>query len=457
MSPERIKSSFRDRSGSVYLDGDTVFRTVNENYRNNYTHLISSDLAASLWEKKLLIPFEETRHEVTDSWKTLMVERLPFISYPYEWCFSQLKDAALLTLDVQLEALAHGMVIKDASAYNVQFHGGKPVFIDCLSFEVLREGEPWVAYAQFCSHFLAPLALINKVDLRCGALSRLWIDGIPLELASKLLPKHTLLSPSQTWHLHLHAWMQKRHADTRVSAKKARSVRVSKQTLEGIAKSLGHAVKSLSPPKAVTEWGDYYSDTNYSDEAFAAKMEVVTQVASRLRPDVLVDIGANTGVFSRIAAEYCGLVVAADIDPLAVEYHYNHLCSTGRKNILPLIIDLTNPSPDLGWACEERNSFIKRCDAGLVLALALVHHLVIGNNVPFGMIAEFLAGIGSYILVEFVPKKDSQVQRLLATRKDIFVDYDEETFLTALEKYFIVEERFSLPESVRSIFLLRRI
>ncbi|MBS1370612.1 MAG: class I SAM-dependent methyltransferase [Lentisphaeria bacterium] len=453
----RNGGSFRDPSGAVFTgEGGEILRSVNPVYRENYGLFLRSGLKDALVSAGLLIPFGEVPEAVAPgAFATLRAERVEFISYPYEWSFTQLKDAALLTLEIQRIALEHGMMLKDASACNVQFRRGRPVFIDLLSFESAGD-RPWNAYGQFCSHFLAPLALAAKRDIGFNALMAHWLDGIPLELASKLLPWSTRFSPGLLFHIHLHAKMQRRHFDGRAAAEKAKRVRVSIRNKLAFTGSLKSAVKALRRPGEETEWADYYDDTNYSDAAFAAKKELVSRIAAELRPKRVLDLGANTGVFSRLALRGENLVVAADVDPAAVDRHYRALKREKIAGVLPLRIDLTNPTPAIGWGNAERESFFSRCRFDLVMALALVHHIAITHNVPLPMIAETLAGLGETLVIEFVPKEDSQLQRLLATREDIFSEYHTEGFLRAFEPHFELIERLPIRETKRELFVFRR-
>jgi SAM-dependent methyltransferase len=453
----RVPASFRDPSGCVYTQDGEVFRTVNVSYASHYEHLKKSGLLGDLWKKGWMIPFDEDPiPRMSTAWKTLRVRRIPFLSFPYEWSFSQLKAAALLTLDIHEAALHKGMVLKDASAYNIQFEGTKPICIDCLSLEILEEGAPWAAYAQFCRHFLAPLLLMAKVHLGSLLMLRDYIDGIPLDVASAMLPLRTHVSPGIQLHIHAHARMQRRHADSRVSADKARTASVSRVTLMALAQNLRALVGHLKLPELSTAWGDYYSDTNYSPDAFESKRAHVSALLERVAPSTVLDLGANTGAFSRLALGRGASVVAADMDPLAVERHYETLKRDNVEDILPLVVDLANPSPSLGWHNEERASFLERCNVDIVLALALIHHVSIGNNVPLPMTARLFAAVGRNLVLEFVPKEDSQVQRMLATRVDIFDNYTLEGLLAAYDPYFTLVERREISGSMRTVLLFAR-
>ncbi|MDJ0788317.1 MAG: SAM-dependent methyltransferase [Myxococcota bacterium] len=460
---ERLPSSFRDPSGHLFHSDGTLFRQVNDVYRPSFELLESSGLLDALVSEGLLVPHEEVSTSLAPepgAYKVLRPEPLAFISYPYEWCFSQLRDAALLTLALQKRALAHGMILKDASAYNVQFRRGRPVFIDTLSFEAYEEGTPWVAYRQFCQHFLAPLALMAHTDVRLSQLLRIHIDGIPLDLASRLLPRLTRMRFSLLVHIHLHARSQQRHADSAAAgadeSQEHRSAKVSAAGMQGLVESLESAVRKLSWRPAGTEWGDYYTDTNYSEEAQSHKAELVGKMLDRVAPKSVWDLGANTGVYSRIAAAHADQVVSWDIDPAAVEKNYQQVREEEEREFLPLLLDLTNPSAGIGWANRERATVADRGPADVAMALAVVHHLAISNNTPLDDVASYLAQLGRHVVIEFVPKSDSQVKRLLQTREDVFPHYTREGFEQAFEQHFQLVESAPVRESERRLYLYER-
>lgn len=465
----RVAGSFRDPSGFMFSREGVLYRAVTTRYRAEYDQLMSSGLYEALVERGLLIPHREIEDLAVfddvaascDLYRIIQPERVPFVSYPYEWSFSQLKDAARATLSIQRLALAHGMSLKDSSAYNIQFRNGKPVFIDTLSFETYREGAPWVAYKQFCEHFLAPLALASYTDVRLTQLLRVYLDGIPLDLAVRLLPSRTKYRVSLLMHLHLHASSQRRHADDAGKAssdKPQMKARVSKAALGGIIDSLDGAVRKLTWDSGGTEWGEYYSGTNYSGAAFEHKRGLVREFTEQISPvpATVWDLGANTGVFSEIAASLGAEVVAFDIDPTAVERGYLATRATNQERLLPLILDLTNPSPSLGWAHRERMSFAERGPVDAVFALALVHHLAISNNLPLDYLVSFFAEISRWLIIEFVPKSDSQVRRLLASREDIFDSYTQDGFEQAFSAQFTIHRCESIAESERTLYLMER-
>jgi hypothetical protein len=458
MSLRPIESSFRDPSGFLFTIDDILYRSVTPLYKDHYELLMSSGLYQWLVEKELLIPHSEVDVPEAlseDAYKIIKPDRLPFISYPYEWCFSQLKDAALATLEIQKVALEYEMSLKDASAFNIQFRNSTPLLIDTLSFERYQEGAPWVAYRQFCQHFLAPLALMSKTDVRLSQLSRVYIDGIPLDLASRLLPWRSLLRFSLLSHIHLHAKSQARYAGKRIDRKKLR--KMSKLSFLAIIDSLESAVKKLQWNPDRTEWSDYYDGTNYSEDAFTQKERLIAEFLDEIKPRTLWDLGANTGVFSRIAAQKGIDTMAFDVDPLAVEKNYADCVRKKEKHLLPLVLDLTSPSPAIGWENRERMSLGERGPADAVLALALVHHLAIANNVPLHLIARFFGNLCSFLIIEFVPKADSQVQRLLSSREDIFSSYSQACFEEEFSCYFQVLRKVDLKDSQRVLFLMRKI
>lgn len=435
----------------MFVKGGLIYRQINASYKSDYERLMKN-LYQELIDAGLLVKHKEAGQTKPGGFKTILPEQIPFISYPYEWSFSQYKDAALTTLEIQRRALEAGMSLKDASAYNIQFFRGRPVFIDTLSFETYEDGQPWAAYKQFCQHFLAPLALMAHVDIDLSKLMKVYIDGILLPLASQLLPKKTWAS-SLAAHIHYHARSQKKYAD---KGGKAKDVRMSKSTQLALVSSLAGTINKLNWKPEGTEWGDYYTFTNYDDKSFKAKQKLVDKFISMSKAKTVWDIGANDGSFSRLAGKKGINTVAFDIDPIAVEKNYRQVKDKNEEHILPLVMDLTNPSPSLGWAHSERQSMVERGPADTVLALALVHHLAISNNLPLESITEFLAQIGKRVIIEFVPKEDSQVKKLLASREDIFLNYNESGFEKAFGSFFNVVSKKRVKGSVRTLYLLER-
>ena len=446
-------SSFRDRSGFLFYYENEIYRIINFSYKKQYEKFMNSELYQKLEEKNLIITHSEIENLDIDCdyYKIIKPEKIPFISYPYEWSFSQLKDAALLTLRIQKAAMKYGMTLKDGSAFNIQFHNGHPIFIDTLSFEIYEEGQIWKPYKQFCQHFLAPLALISKKDVRLNLLSKIFIDGIPIDLAAKLLPKTTFGNFGLMAHIHAHAKSQKHYEDKDAKIKQKT---FSKRSFEGLIESLKSSIEKMTWNEDNTEWGDYYSDTNYTEKSFEEKKQFISLAIDQVKPKLVWDMGANTGVFSRLASTKGINTISYDIDPLAVEKNYLSSSQNSEQNILPLILDLTNPSSGIGWNHDERMSIMQRGPADMVFALALVHHLAISNNVPLNKLAEFFSQISKFLIIEFVPKSDSQVKRLLLTRDDIFENYDVKNFEIEFSKFFKIINSKKILDSERTIYIM---
>lgn len=456
-----VSSSFRDPSGVVFFSNGQIFRQVNKCYSDIYEKATECGLFSFFHTKKQLVYHIESTDQVfisDDGYKIIKPEILPFISYPYEWSFSQLKDAALLTLEMQIAAINRGFSLKDASAYNVQFFNGKPIFIDTLSFEIYQKEKPWIAYGQFCRHFLAPLALMSLGDVRCCQLLKSNIDGIPLDLAVKLLPFKARFRKGLLLHLFLHAATSQKYESTIDTYKnsKKRALKMSSQGLLGILDNLKGSIESLQWKPSGTQWADYYNQTNYTDEATLHKQNLVKDFLVQAGSATVWDVGANDGRYSRIAAELGANVVAFDIDPSAVEKNYLQCKVSASGSMLPLCMDLTNPTPALGWNNRERSDFASRGPADVVMALALIHHLAIGNNVPLNMISDFFASICKNLIIEFVSKEDSQILRLLANREDVFGNYTEVNFEKAFQTNFTIISKVAIAESKRVLYFMKK-
>lgn len=456
-------SSFRDPSGFLYHAGDgSLLRQVNTSYLSNYQQFMDSGLYEELVRNDLLIPHEEMPIEWRCSEYAARVLRprlIPFISYPYEWPFEAFRAAALLTLDIQRRALQHGLWLKDASAYNVQFEGAHPVFIDTLSFEPLREGSPWPAYAQFCRHFLAPLALMAYADTRASVLMRTYLDGIPLDLASRLLPKRTWLRTGLLTHIHMHARFQTQYAARANGGKKAahNKRRMGRNELSALLAHMETCIARMPSPLSQGMWAGYESMPVYAPAALEHKKRCVEAWLGIMRPAMVWDLGANTGQYSQSAAVQGAYVAAMDSEAACVERLYRTCAEESNKHILSLRMDLTNPSPACGWSHQERDSLLARGPADMALALALLHHLAIGNNVPLETAAAFLHQAARSLIIEFVPKEDPQVQEMLAARDDIFDSYTESCFESAFSRFFRITAKEKIMKSPRILYRMEAI
>ena len=455
MTIKRVPSSFRDPNGYVFSHEGVFYRQIMQTYQADYEQLIHSGLYESLVKQDVLLPHEDvtaTHSELRDAaaYKLIRPQQLSFVSHPSSWSFGMLQDAALLTLKIQKIALKHQMILKDASVYNVQFIGSKPIFIDTLSFKRYTEGAVWEGYGQFCRHFLAPLSLMAYTDVSLNNLLTIYLDGIPLPLTVKLLPFKTRFNVPLLLHLHLHARTQTSYQDKKINTTK---VFMTSQKLLNINESLSSTIKKLNKQAAVTEWADYY-DASVSDVYLSNKKQAVKACLADIKPLRVLDLGANDGVFSCLAAETGAEVFSCDIDASCVEANYQQLKKEKNTKITPLIVDIANPEPSFGWNNAERPRLLDRLNVDTIMALALIHHLRISNNTPLSIIAEFLGVYCQHLIIEFVPKSDDKVQRLLQNRVDIFDDYTLEGFKTAFATYFTIKKTLYFEDNERILFLM---
>lgn len=451
-----ILSSFRDPSGYVFKKDGVFYRLVNMSYKDNYDHLIGSGLYRALLDKGLLVSHAEVEtNQGTQTYKVLLPEQINFISYPYEWSFSQYKEAALATLDILQIALDFGMVLKDASAFNIQFINNKPLLIDTLSFEKYENG-PWVAYRQFCQHFLAPISIMKYCDLRLNTMIRNFIDGIPLDVAIKLLPGKARFNVGILLHLYGHTKSVKKYENNKISQASSNEFKFKDRYLKGITENLRSTINSLTTNKQHTEWEKYYQEgeNNYKQDSFISKERIIESIVKKVAPKLVWDMGGNTGHFSKIVSDLGTPVVLMDSDPVAIDFAWrNHK----QTKIFPMVMDLTNPTTGFGWAGSERMSINDRANADMILALALVHHLAISNNTPFIKIAEWFSSLAPWLVIEWVPKEDSNTQRLLNSREDIFNWYNIDEFQHDFGKYYQIMTKFNIDSSSRVMYLLKKL
>ena len=458
-------SSFRDNSGFIFYHDNKPHRVIKDSYKKEFDKLVASGLYKNLVDQGYLIPHSElsqnesenikTEYSFSAIYKIICPQKIPFISYPYEWNFTQLKDAAVLTLKIQELALKYGMTLKDASAFNIQFIGSSPIFIDTLSFEDYKEGEPWIAYRQFCQHFLAPLALNKYGVTELTKLRQCFIDGLPLNVVSKILPWRSKLNAFLMIHLHYHAKLGNKYASNhQPSALKKMKLSLSKNKLIGIIQHLLSGINSMELKISKTEWTNYYEEFSYHDDAFEEKKKTISNWIDKIKPKTTWDLGCNTGIFSDIASQHSKYTISFDKDFFALEKYSRTL---NNDKILTLLLDIDNPTSSAGWANEERKSLMQRGPADLILALALIHHLAISNNVPLNKIADFCSKCSEYLIIEFIPKQDEQVQRLLSNRNDIFANYNEGEFIKAFSNHYKIIERHTIKGTDRIIFLMQKV
>jgi hypothetical protein len=447
-------ASFRDPSGYIYKTDDTLFRFVSVVYKEQYEHLQKSGLLQLLVQQGLLLPFEEIdkNHTNQPNWfRTLQPQYIPFFTYPWEWSFDQLKDAALTTLSICKKALDKGMILKDATPLNIQFINGKPVLIDHLSFEIYEQGTAWIAYRQFCECFLNPLLLACYCGLETHRTALAYADGIAVSTAAALLPLKTKFHPEILLHVHLHAGMSKSKFGSKKEGKQNMSAKNIKQILE----SLESCIQKLSPYRYQSAWSNYYSETILSTDYFESKKQLVKEHLRVLDYHSVLDAGTNTGEFAMLCKPN-SFVTAIDADSNCINDLYLQLKSKKLSNIQPLVIDLMHPSPATGWENGEHTSFIKRMKFDLCLVLALIHHLCISKNLSFEQLASFLASHFKILLIEFVPKTDPKVAEMLQNRKDIFDGYTQEHFENIFKDYFELKDKKIIQGSERTLYLLEK-
>ncbi len=451
-------ASFRDPAGFVFEYEGIFYRQVNQCYAPAYALFKSSGLYDALVKGKKLLPHTELDKNLTGTpqwYTTLLPQQLPFISQPWEWCFGQWKDAALLTLALVRASMQKGMILKDATPFNVQFTGSRPVFIDTLSFEPYDAGKPWIAYRQFIECFLGPLLLARYRSQELPGLFQLYPEGIPLSLVAKLLPFKSRFNLNVFLHIHLPARIPPGPPTGEEETAATKTPPFTQKKLLSIIDSLESLVRSLQLPTSATTWNNYYEETVLGKAYIDEKMAVIGAWLNQLQPKRVLDIGANTGLFSEVAAAGGAFTIAVDGDADCINRLYTACRQKKIKNLLPLRTDITNPSPATGWGNEERSAFLQRAKADCTMALALVHHLAIGRNIGFRQIAGVFQTFSPYLIIEFVPKTDPKVALLLQNRKDIFDQYNEAAFVQAFGEKYNVLERTALPDSGRVLFLLK--
>ncbi len=448
-----INASFRDRSGFVFTHQGQYYRTVHQVYQADYDKLMKSGLYESLVAKKLFIPHKEVHDFTTKEnvYRIIKPQQLSLISYAAEWSFSMLQDAALCTLSNALEALKHDMILKDANTFNIQFVEGKPLLIDSLSFESYVEGEPWIAYKQFCECFLAPLLLMKYTHASLHTLFVAYPNGIPIPIVVSLLPFKAKLN----LHVYLHIFMQAGYQQAQKKIKKV-AHQFSRQKLTHLLQGLFDFVTGLKLTKDKTVWDDYYEGTILSKQYLDDKKVKVKSLLDKISFHTLLDLGANEGEFSLMFKNTDKQIIALDEDRNCIEKLYIKCRHEGIKNIQVLIANLTTPTPALGWNHTERTALFSRIQADVTLSLALIHHLAIANNIPLSGIFEFLLPISEYHIIEFVGKNDPKVQQLLEHRKDIFDEYTITHFKQLAQEKFVLLEEVPFPDMDRCLFLLKR-
>ncbi len=455
----RDRGSFRDPDGFIVRQADRIFRVVLPPAVERWRQFAASGLAAELQSAGLLVQSHEvdageiaSQLNLPEGSLVLEHECIRFVSYPYEWTFDMLRDAALLHLEILERSLKHNWILKDATPYNVEYLGVKPLFIDVLSFAPLPAGEPWAGYNQFCRMMLYPLMLQAYRQVPFQPQMRSQLEGIDPVIFSRMFRGLDRFRSGVLTHVTAQAYLQRKFSSAKYSVRQ--QIKSAGMTPGMIARNLGKLRKlvlSLHRPEDGTAWSDY-SRTHYASEALARKDAFVDACFAGRRFDLVWDLGCNDGRFSRIAARAAQTVVAMDSDEGSVNRLYGELRQTGSANILPLLMDIANPSPSQGWASAERVSLVERGRPDLTLALALVHHVVISSNVPLPAFLEWLAQISGELIVEFVSKEDDMVRRLLLNKDDTYSDYNRAAFELYLQRWFQIKAAVDLPGGTRFLY-----
>lgn len=454
--------SFRDPSGRVILRGSRVFRTVMPGARADFDFVRSSGFLARQIARGRVI--DEARVDpglIGDAaaGADLVLEhpRLDFISHPYEWPFAALKAAALLQLDLCVEGLDADVMLSDASAYNVQFNGALPVFIDSLSFRRYRDGEYWTAHRQFCEQYLNPLLL----RALCGVAHNAWyrgsLEGIPTQELARLLPLRSRFSWNLLTHVVLQARLQQASGARDDAQRVVRERKLPKSGLRHMLLGLRRWIERLQPgDRRATTWSNYADDNSYSGDEARAKRDFVTRFATQARPGMLWDIGCNTGAYAEAAlAAGAARVIGFDFDQGSLDRAFER-ARVGRLDLQVLFLDAANPAPDQGWAQRERRGLAQRARADAVLALAVVHHLAIARNVPLAQVVDWLVDLAPCGIIEFVQPHDPMVRQLLSLREDIFDGYDEARFVEALSRRARIVDSATVSSHDRRLFRFER-
>lgn len=453
--------SYKDPSAFVIKKADGIHRYITEDYKDEYDQLMDSGLYENLIVKGLMISHkEELSSRVIDEniYKTLFPEQINFISYPFEWSFSQWKDMIITYISVNELALQHGMILKDATPYNFTFYNGKCILIDTSSFDNYAEGKPWFAYRQFCEEMLAPFALMYYKTPVWAKLYGTMLSGLPLSFVSKHLPAKSYLNATCLLHIHMHSKFQKGKNDTTSTINNTTN-NINKEKLAYLLKNIKKNVINWNhTTSAESIWNNYYEKGIEEKAYLIDKQRVVEGWLRNIQPNTTIDLGANTGLFSFIASSHSKKVISVEFDRECVDLIYRETQKRKVANMVSIVADLVEPSPGLGWANKEKSSLLNRLHGDMVMALALIHHICITKNVPLEFIADLFSNVTSkYVIVEFIPKTDSKVQLLLSRRKDIFKNYSEENFVKAFQKHFFLLEEHQCEKSERKLFLWEKL
>jgi len=442
--------SFRDPASHVVFEGDRVLRLLDQRGLDGWNALSNTKFFERATGDGRLIESKLVDSPDGGSAAALEHPKVPFISYPYEWTFSMLKDAALLQLDLLAEALADGITIKDATPFNIQFVDGRPVFIDIGSFEEYAAGEPWIGYRQFTRQFLFPLMLRAEA----GVPFQPWLRGNPEGPTAgdvrRLLGFWQRLKPANLMHVSLQARMEERMSGAAVR-NELKTAGFSADLILANVKKLRKLVDGFTWSGSGEGWIEYQSCTHVGRDR-ESKGAFLRQALDTHRPGRVLDMGANDGHFSKLAAESGAVAIAVDGDEPVLDALYRQ-----GSRVSIVLTDLTNPSPSQGWAGEERPGLIARAQPDLVVAYGLIHHLIYTASIPPPAVIEWLAGLGCPVVVEFVAAEDEMVAKLTANKMEaeLHPGRTQSDFETLVAPHFETLATESLGNGTRALYSLQ--
>lgn len=452
--------SFKDPEGRVFYRDNEVFRSLSDVAADRICRLVKQGILEDLVANNLVVPTKflpacEAGFDTNEfGAHVLKHDRIPFFVYPYEFSFDMLKDAGLLTLELLETCLDHDLILKDGTAFNTTFREGRMAFVDVLSIDDYNPTQPWNGYGQFCREYLFPLMLSGYKRIDFQSILRGTLSGVSPTDMSSLLSLRDMLRAGGIKHVLLQGVIERLQQKTvpKANAGKA-GLSFPKQAIVANVRGLRRLLNKMSYKPRWTPWQSYTDHSSYSQEEIEGKSTFIKIGLSMLAANHVVDIGANTGTYSLLAADQAELVVAIDSDAAAVNNLYLHCRDCGIRNVVPIVADLMNPSPSLGWELTERASLFERLDSDsfMFMALAIVHHICITNNVPIERFVQQLAAISDKGIVEWVEKEDEMVQVLLKNRKDIFSEYSWENFKKSLERHFAIKKVLDIKNGKRRL------
>ena len=449
--------SYRDTAARVVKKESGYYRYIFNEYKSEYDHLMQSGLYDELIQKELLIEHEEIQIDTDDTkvYKLLYPTQIPFQSYPFEWSYTQWRKAILAYLRINHLALKYGMILKDATPYNFYLTGGKAVMFDTSSFIFFKENDKWIAYRQFCEEFLSPVTLMHYNGAEWSKLTMANLRGMPLSFVSKQLPNKSWFNLTTLLHIHMHSKYSSNNQSKELENKKNKGF--TKEKIKSLQKMIFSTLSKWDKAHQFTNhWSTYYENDIESQEYLKDKEATIRKWLEIIKPNSVIDLGANTGKFSFIATKYAKRVISLEGCEKCVD-EIEEKISITNSNIFTLIGNVAEPSPTIGFLNRGTESIYKRGCSDVVLGLALVHHLHISNRLSFDQISLIFASFSNeYSIVEFIQIADNKVQILIKGKSINLMDYNEDHFIKALSSWFLIKEVISLKDSGRRLFLLEK-